>query len=333
MLALLLIGGVSIALLLGRGGDETAVPGPGAGASSEGGEAPVADTPEQVVEAYLTALSENRAEDALAVLAEPPGDTSLLTDEVLSAGNERAPIAGITVTPVEADDYSATVKVDYTIGDDAVSYSYDLYTDSNDAWEISRGTVRFYAGEQLEGLDVTVNGQVPDDLAELEVFPGSYEIATGSEDFALEGGEDLTLSDPNESSSQTVEATLSEAGTKRFRTLVNEAAEECVASTELEAGCGLTLPEEFDDGTPIKDGTVKRSLPADTRANLKSITADLSYDNPTLASAADYLGSVSFTADCEQDGETVECEALYGAPGFGTPSVDMVAEDPVVEWD
>ncbi|WP_114561531.1 hypothetical protein [Desertihabitans aurantiacus] len=313
-----------VAALRGGDGDVATVPG--------GGDAE--RTPEQTVQGYLQAIAESRATDALSYLDRTPDDTSLLTDAVLQESNAIAPLTGITVTPVTATDYSAEVSASYTLGSDSVTAEYTLYRGRDEQWKLSRGTVTAGAFG-LKGLDITVNGATPENPEQMEVFPGSYQVSTTVERFALENGEfTITSPDDYEGGSLTdIEVVLDEESAELFTRLVTEAAEKCVASDELEAGCGLDLPATLEDGTKLEDGTIERSMPPDTKANLKSLQYELSSQNPTLVSTYDYLGSVDVTAgECEVDGRRMrDCQILF-APSFGTPTVDMAAEDPTVEW-
>ncbi|RCK68600.1 hypothetical protein DT076_15335 [Desertihabitans brevis] len=324
-LVLVLLATIGLVAAL-RGGDGDVAASPGGGDAGQ--------TPEQTVQGYLQAISESRATDALGYLDRAPDDTSLLTDAVLQESNAIAPLGGITVTPVRVDDYSAEISASYTLGSEAVTATYRLFRGPDEEWSLSNGTATAGA-YSVKGIDITVNGATPEDPQQMEVFPGSYRLDTTAERFAVENGE-FTITSPEDyegGSLSDLEVVLEEESAELFRRLVTEAAEACVASKKLEAGCGLDLPATLDDGTKLEDGTIERSMPPDTKANLKSLEYELSSQNPTLVSTYDYLGSVDVQAgECEVGGRRMrDCEILFG-PSFGTPTVDMAAEDPAVEW-
>jgi hypothetical protein len=287
--------------------------------------------PSAVVTDYLTALSKGDSKTALSYLDQPADNSALLTDAVLAASNSAAPITGITVAEQDISDGSGEVNVGYLMGGTPVTASYDVVDDDGDgAWKISGGLGTISVA-QFDGLGLTVNGQaVTGD--EADVFPGTYELATSLPDFTLSGDTTLTVTDPfADADTSGIEPALSDAGTTRFRSLVNTAVTTCIASTTLAAGCGLDLPSTLSDGTQLIDGTIKRTLTADATTTLGSLQATLSYKNPTLAQG-DSIGAVDVTAQCSQNGATGTCDLIF-APSLGEPSVDMSSPNPTVLWD
>lgn len=328
VLALLLVVGVAVAVLVSRDGarDVTGTP-----ADPADPAVPSTSTPEQAVQGYLEAVAGGRAEEALGYLYERPEDDALLTDEVLVKANEIAPVTAITVTPPASPD-SSEVTASYQVGDEPARYDFTVIGDEDRGYTIASGVVRA-SMSRVDGLDVLVNGVAPADPTSFSLFPGGYEVTTTQEYFTIGGGERVVTDPLSTESYFDVTPALDGEGTKLFISMVTEAAEKCLASKELEAGCRLDLPEEFEDGTLIVDGTVKRSMPAETRKNLEVLKPVPSYDNPTLVAHEGYLGTVDFTARCKEGKEEFECEALFGAPPFGQPSIDLAADEPVVEWD
>jgi hypothetical protein len=300
---------------------------PGAGGS--GGDA--GDSPSVVVTDYLTAVSEGDAETALSLISDEPEDDTLLTDDVLAASAELGAITDITILNEVTDNGSSIVTTSYSIGGSSVDTEFSVLDyDDDGVWEINGGLAYLPLG-QFDGLDVTVNGQ-PAEGDDLQVFPGTYELATPLPNFTIAGTPTVVVTDPYSTADfSDTTAELSEAGLAQFRSLVRAAVDACVASTSLVAGCGLDLQPTLDDGTQLTDGTIKRTLPADTITTLDSLEATLSYDNPTLAQG-DYVGSIDVEAPCTQNGQTGVCSLLFG-PSLATPSVDMAAENPTVLWD
>ena len=286
-------------------------------------------SPSAVAEAYLTAIAEGDAETALTYLDDAPGETTLLTDEVLEVSRSLAPIEDIEVVEATSDQFSGEVTVSYTLGGEPVTTTYNVYN-SDDEWEISGGLSTLITS-QLKGLGVTVNGAAIDGDS-YEVFPGTYEFATTLPAFTLGDDAIFSATDPYESpDTYNIEPALSEEGLTQFRQLVRAAVDACLASPNLAAGCGIDIPAVLSDGTQMKDGTLRRSLTADTQVKLESLEATLSYDVPTLA-RGDYIGGVQVEGDCTKNGASGTCSVLFG-PSLGTPSVDMAAETPTVLWD
>lgn len=287
--------------------------------------------PSDTVTSYLTALSAGDAETALGLLGSAPDDDTLLTDEVLTASNELAPITDIQVLQQVGDNGSADVSVSYLLGGDPVQAEYSVLDyDDDGQWKISGGT-GYISTAKFDGIGLTVNG-VGVQGDEVEVFPGAYELATDLPNFTLEGTTTVVVSSPFESGDTgDIEPVLTDAALEQFRSIVSAAATECLASTTLAAGCGLELPATLDDGTTLVDGSIKRTLSADGQTTLSSLEPTLSYDNPTLAQG-DYIGSVDVTAQCSQGGASGTCNLIF-APSLGSPSVDMASENPTVLWD
>ena len=304
-----------------------------AGGGGGGGEAPKAQasSPSDAVTDYLTAIADGDAKTALGYLSSPPSDSTLLTDEALAASAKLAPITEIDVPETKGESGSADVTATYLLNGEPITTTFSTSDYDNDGkWEISGGTGSIYT-KPFEGLGLTINGQEVD-AESVEVFPGSYELATSLKNFTLSGPTTVTVTDPYESADTTqIKPALTDEALQQFRGLVRAAVDACIASTTLAAGCGIDLPATISDGTQLADGTITRSLSADANATLDSLEATPSYDNPTLVEG-EYIGSPSVEADCTKDGTTGRC-SIYFAPALGTPSVDMASDNPVVNWD
>jgi len=317
---------VVIALVVGR------IFASAGGGGGTGGEPAAGGSPSDAVSAYLTALSESDSETALGYLSDPPSDDILLTDDVLAASNELAPITGIEVLDAAGTSGSADVTASYLLGDTPVTTDFSV-TDYDDdgTWEISGGT-GYISTAQFDGLGLTINGEeVNGD--EVEVFPGAYELATTLPNFTLTGETVVLVTDPYTSGDTSdIEPTLTDAALQQFRALVRASAEACLAQKTLDAGCGLAIPATLSDGTQMADGSITRTLTADGSASLDSLEPTLSYDNPTLAQG-DYIGGVEISGQCTtSDGASGSCSVLFG-PSLGSPSVDMASANPTVLWD
>ena len=303
------------------------------GGGGGGGEEPKAQasSPSDAVTDYLTAIADGDAKTALGYLSSPPNDSTLLTDEALAASAELAPITEIDVPETKGESGSADVTATYLLNGEPITTTFSTSDyDDDGKWEISGGTGSIYT-EPFDGLGLTING-VEVDAESVEVFPGTYELATSLKNFTLSGPTTVTITEPYESADTSqIKPALTEEALQQFRGLVRAAVDACIASTTLAAGCGIDLPATISDGTQLADGTITRSLSADSNATLDSLEATPSYDNPTLVEG-EYIGSPSVEADCTKDGATGRC-SIYFAPALGTPSVDMASDNPVVNWD
>lgn len=304
----------------------------GGGGGGGGGEtSSEASSPSDAVEGYLTAISESDAKTALSYLSSPPSDSTLLTDEALEASNKLGPITEIEVPKSDGDSGSADVTASYLMNGEPVSTTFTASDyDDDGKWEIGGGTGSIYT-RSFDGLGLTING-VAVDAEQVDVFPGTYELATSLKNFMLTGPTTVTVTESYESADTSeIKPALTDEALQQFRSLVRSAVDACIASTTLTAGCGIDIPATISDGTQLADGTITRSLSADANATLDSLKATPSYDNPTLVEG-EYIGSPTVTADCTKDGATGRC-SIYFAPALGKPSVDMASDNPVVKWD
>lgn len=287
--------------------------------------------PAAAVEQYITAIAEGDAETALSFIDDTlPLDRTLLTDEALAASAELAPITDIEVGEATVDTYTAIVPVTFLLGGTPVATEFELSDyDRDGEWLMYSATaeISLYA---LDGIDFTVNG-VPVDGTSVEVFPGTYEIATTLERFTITGETTITVTEPGYVDAGTIEPALTDEAIEEFRAVVRAAVDACVASKTLTAGCGLDLPAVLSDGTQMTEGSITRTLPANTITTLESLEPRLSYSNPTLAQG-EYIGSVNASGTCTKDGRTGTCSILF-APSLGIPSVNMVGDELTVLWD
>ncbi len=288
------------------------------------------NSPSAAVTHYLNAIADGDSAAALALLSSPPTDTTLLTDEVLAASAALAPITQIEVSGEQQSSGSADVTASYLLGGTPVQTQFSVLDyDDDGSWQISGGT-GYLELTKFDGLGLEVNGQAVT-ASEAEVFPGAYQLATTLPNFMLTGDTTVVVTDPFTSADTTgIEPGLTDAATAQFRSLVKAAVDACMASTTLAAGCGLDLPPSLTDGTQLTEGTITRTLPADTAATLDSLKVTLSYDNPTLAEG-EYVGAIDVSAQCTQSGATGTCSVLFG-PSLGQPSIDMASPNPTVVW-
>lgn len=287
-------------------------------------------TASDVVESYLTALADGDAEAALEYV-DPYGEDTLLTDDVLAASLELGAIDDIEVTEVEeSDDYETRVPVTFTIGGQEVSRDFQVYNyGADDEWQIADGLIALSGFYGFEGLGLTVNGAEAPETA--YVFPGTYELAVGVEEFTIEGDTTtfVVASDADAEVLWDLRPVLTEEGTAQFRSLVRASVEECVAMKTLTTPCGLDLTDiDLDGATPV-DGTVTRTITAEGQSTLDTLTAEVS--SGSIVTTYDSV-DVEMTLQGDQGGTRAEFEVWFGGY-LNSPTVDFAAETPTVVWE
>ena len=294
----------------------------------------------QAVEGYITAISEGDANKARSYLPDSLSDTSLLTNDVLKDSNERAPMTDIAVEDaqqVTGSDNQYMVPVSYTIDDTATRTSLvvSFYSNNNPIVE-APSTLPL---SLLEDVEIQVNGTTPDSGSPY-VFPGSYNVTTVNKYLMIEDGE-IEAYNPEEPILDIPDVAVSEAGTQMFREKVIAAAQECLASNQLDSGCGEPIPAVWEGGDTLDEGTVKRSQNATEAAKLQSVSPTLGLKGPTVLSASGTeLGTIDTTVGCHKDGQHGECSVhkknLFGVETgwyFGSPYIDVTDPDLKVKWE
>jgi hypothetical protein len=318
---------VLIAVAIVRGGNNEAA-GPGGNGGGGGASAPAASKPSDVVKSYLDALAAGDAEAALGLMSDAPSDTSLLTNEVLQASIDIAPITEVSV-PEVTDEYAYSVQASYKMGDKAVNAEYRV-DNSSGSWLMQDAYYELNVGSSSKGLPLTLNGQ-PVEADELYIFPGSYELDTTQEYLSLGDDASFMVQHPDDyEATPQIEVALDSSGQEMYSKKVNASAVKCLTSKKLKAGCGLDVPAE-DNGYKIKDGSVDRTADSTTKSELKNVQGRVGYDTPTVIELDGYLGSVDTTAKASKDGRSTTVK-FYGS-SFGKPTIDLEDEDLAVVWE
>jgi hypothetical protein len=136
-----------------------------------------APRPSDAVMGYLQALAAGDAVAALSFAADPAPTGPLLTNEVLARSGQRADLTEIQV-PVVEDQNATSVSATYTLGNSAVSESFDVVKVA-DTWKLSRAVKDLDIGFIVGGsVPVKING-VDVNQDSVAVLPGSYAFTTG----------------------------------------------------------------------------------------------------------------------------------------------------------
>lgn len=328
----IIAGGVVVLLVLAAA---VIVPllGGGGGGSSAGGDkdeaAPAAATPEEWVEAYLTAVSEGDAEEAVKYIDTSSYSAALLTDEVLEASLKLGPIDDIKVGEAEEGDYSdVTVTATFTIGGKEVSREFQMYQSSYDGDITMLDGAARVSTYGFDDVGLTVNGvEVPDDAL---VFPGTYEFGTSLEEFTVEGESILVVADEkSEEAVSMLRPALSDSGIATYRELVTTSLRECLAMKTLNTPCGMDVTGMEKDGYAVVDGTVTRVMNAEGEAALAGLVGEVS-DRAVVSTYESFGIDISVEAQ-NAEGQRGTYTTYYS--GLLTPKVDFAVETPKVVWE
>lgn len=135
---------------------------------------------------FFAAVADGSGEDALAVLAEEPADTTLLSDEVLAAAQTESPVAveETAIASINADLDEAQVTTLVSVGSESAEWTLDLVRDGDD-WKITNELPTLIA----EGAStIEANGVAVPEGEPLAVFPGTYTFGTGSDRLEFTSG-------------------------------------------------------------------------------------------------------------------------------------------------
>lgn len=286
------------------------------------------------VQTMLQAIADGDAATALSYVGDSRFDDALLTDEVLAASAAVAPITGISVVEpaaITATFRSGEVAATYTLGQTEVTREYQVSDfDGDGAFDVT-GVLAVGEFFDLEGLALSVNGVAVPEVDELSLFPGSYQVATTMEYFALEGTTEFTVADTGTTYLNDIVAGLTDDGLAAFRGAVTGAVEECLSSKELVAGCGLELPPTLSDGTELVDGTVERTLNSRARDALEVMEPSMGAADLPLV-GGQFVGVVAVDVGCVTETQEGTCTLEGDLPALGQPFVDMSGEDLTVTW-
>ena len=281
------------------------------------------------VQGYLNALAAGDATKALSYLSQQPSDTSMMTDAVVKASLKSVPLTGITV-PKVTDKYAYEVSASYKLGDRPVNAKFEI-DNSSGHFLIDQGYAELDLSDVANGLPLTLNGtKVSADKVYL--FPGSYQLATTAKYISLGSSADFLVQQPDDYPDVEPKAELTAEGQKIFKQKVTAAADACIRSTKLKAGCGLDIPSTLS-GYKIKDGSAHRKADTDTKSKLKNLKAELDYSSPTVAEDENFFGSVTTTVQGVKHGHTFKLDYFGDGESFGTPKIDMSSKSLTVEWD
>jgi hypothetical protein len=277
-------------------------------------------SPEQRAEAYLDALVDQDAQEALelAPVDEDEASDALLTDEIYGATDDR--ITGYEITDVETHGDSTTVTVDLEGPEDGEDVELTLRADGRRAllfrdWQVDAGglarevTVSMpESSTSLQVNDSSVPAESGQDM-DFWAWPGSYAFNPYGESEWLESGESRTLVPASESWGTYAEVDEPQPS-EELQELVDARLEEwvdgCMASTELQP---VNCPQDaYGSGDEVRNV-------AWTLTSMPTISWDGFTGTFPTELSSDAVGEAS---------ATYEYDASYG---FGTPEWTTETEE------
>lgn len=335
------LGAVALVIAGGIGASIVAVLAP---APAEGRAAPtlIAATAEEVAldvaTRYVDALAAGDAEAALALVdVNDAASLALATDEMLDALSDDVRFDDAEIAVERSDEWALPVAtVTVAAGEEQFSFPLEIEADpaSPEASRITSGLPLLTFGTGYEGLDITVNGIAADSstAAIYGVFPGLYRIGTDTPHFRIAGEPVEATTDFAYVYSNERVPELDDEGVAAFRSAVRASAEACLASTSLDAGCGLGVTSAVSGDATLVDGTVMRTISDEAWAEIDAMEPSPGSES-VLAQRGEHVGSVTFVADWTSPTLGSGREEIYGGPWLGTPTVDFGDPELPVSWD
>ncbi len=189
------------------------------------------------VQGYLEALANGDAASALAYAVVPPGDDSLLTNDVLAPGLRQAPITDIEVAAGAGTAEAQSVDANYRIGYQPVSATFAV-TKIGTTWMLADVATSLNRTD-LPGVALTINGvPVEDDV--IRLFPGSYTLESSDPRITLSDASFLVQSPSDYPDTTGVNASLSSEGRDAIRAAAQKKLASCLKQHSLQPkGCGF----------------------------------------------------------------------------------------------
>lgn len=204
-----------------------------------------ASRPSDAVTGYLQALAEGDAVGALSFAADPAPTGPLLTNEVLARSGGRADLTGIQV-PVVEDQNATSVSATYTLGNSAVTESFDVVKVA-DTWKLSRAVkdldISFIVGGSVP---VKING-VDVDQDSVAVLPGSYVFTTGLP-YVGYGSKNVVLvkSPYAEADTYRIQSQLTKSGKKAVVSATRKSYNNCLDANSLSPkNCPMNFESKY----------------------------------------------------------------------------------------
>lgn len=217
------------------------------------------DSPAGVLTAYLTAISEGRASDALALVEHADeSESSLLTDDVLGAATER--ISDVVVDPESSTltEDGGTLAYSYSLGGETFNGDAPLFKASDGKWKVDGlpgdgsilGTLRVTAGpEELVDAATLGDEEIPLNAPQL-VFPAIYAPEIVAMDgFEADEHEPIRVTGDDEAGFR-VEFTADQSAIAKATSVADALVQQCAAQGNADpavdgAGCPFGMSHAY----------------------------------------------------------------------------------------
>lgn len=182
-------------------------------------------TPQQVVEQYFAAITNNDPAGVAAVVDSVGFEDAFVTSEVMSAAGQAAPLGDLTVKELSKGGSSARVQATYSVGGSRTIETFNLF-ETQGKWVISNPLSRVFLGSlDPTGSGLTLNG-VPVDRDTVLLLPGGYKLATDGGPFAFSPAT-FVVKDSQTVNTAGIRLKLSSAGLSDFRSAVKSLVNSC----------------------------------------------------------------------------------------------------------
>ena len=250
----LILAVVAVAVNLG-GRDDTA--GSGTGGTGGGGTsgAPAAASASDAVNGYLQAVAKGDVQTAVSYAVDPSSvSTTYMTPQVLVASAKLAPMTAISVAPSDPD--ATTVPATYRLGSTAVSTSFDVMKDSDDAWKlVSVASDLDLSAVQDESIPMLMNGTKVE-TGSFSVLPGAYRFTTGQKNFDYGSRSTLLVRHPTDFPDiSRIAPQVSSSGRKAALSALRKSWKKCLQADDAKPG---GCPNRWNNSSyKFKNGTVE----------------------------------------------------------------------------
>jgi len=245
--------------------------------------------PEDAVLSYLRAVANGDATDALTYLARQPASTALLSDDVLAASQQLAPITNISVTAPAGD---LSVDSSFNIGDAPVTATFDVER-QGDSYKVSNGLINAdFSGVYRRSLGLSVNGVALDGTAisSVPLFPGVYQLKAGNPLVQL-APDKVTMQGPDADPVVSATFDLTDDAQGTLAAAVTKELKSCLAQKSLVTHCGFGV-KGLQGGATVVPSSIKWTLASGSTDFSK---AEFVMDSSLTSAAASISISVKST--------------------------------------
>ncbi len=259
----LIIGGaviVVIALVFGlmqlgknnqgtTGGPASASPGASASTGVGGGSAT------ETVQKYFDALAASDPDTIFGLVRDELPDRTFLTKEVMTAAAAANPITDVKLTELQSSTYSAQIQADYRINDRTKTEKFML-TSRDGRWYMNRIAARVSMSPlSPAATGLTVNGVAVGDVEAIQVFPGGYTLASGSDVYTFSKTKLIVEGLTSSTDVFGIRVQLSDSALKSFRAATKSLVNSCKKPGSLKnARCSINFREP--SGTKIRGSSI-----------------------------------------------------------------------------